>query len=77
MIRSHTDKQSGGKCKWRIIIIIKKFKRRKSNVRFNDNSWGADLAEIESWCSKKKNVQYLLCVVDVILSNLILVIWIN
>ena len=43
-------------------------------MRFNDNSWGADLAEIESWCSKKKNVQYLLCVVDVILSNLILVI---
>ena len=43
----------------------KKFKRRKFYVRFKDNIWSADLAEIRSLSSKNKNVRYLLCLIDV------------
>ena len=42
--------------------VIKKLKRRKVYVRFKDNIWAADLAEMESFSSKNKNVKYLLCV---------------
>ena len=41
--------------------VIKNFKRRKVYARFKDNIWAADLAEMESLSSKKKNVKYLLC----------------
>ena len=34
--------------------VIKKFKRRKVYVRFKDNIWAADLAEMESLFSKNK-----------------------
>ena len=34
-------------------------------ARFKDNIWAADLAEMESLSSKKKNVEYLLCVINV------------
>ena len=44
--------------------IIKKFKRRKVYIRFKDNIWPADLAEMESLSSKNKNVKYLLCIID-------------
>ena len=44
---------------------IKIFKRRKVYARFKDNIWAADLAEMESLCSKNKNVKYLLCVINV------------
>ena len=42
--------------------VIKKFKRRKVYARFKDNTWAADLAEMESLYSKNKNVKYSLCV---------------
>ena len=45
--------------------VTKKFKRRKIYVRFNDNIWAADLAEMESLSPKNKNVKYLSCVIDV------------
>ena len=45
--------------------VPKKFKRRKVYVRFKDNVWPADLAEMGSLSSKNKNVKYLLCVIDV------------
>ena len=45
--------------------VIKKFKKRKVYVRFKDNIWAADLAEMESLSSKNKNAKYLLCVIDV------------
>ena len=45
--------------------VIKKFKRRKVYARFKDNIWAEDLAEMESFSSKNKNVKYLLCVIDV------------
>ena len=44
--------------------VIKKFKRRKVYVKFEDNFWAADLAEIESLLSKNENVQYLLSITD-------------
>ena len=46
-------------------LITKKFKRRKVCMRFKDNTWSADLAEMESLPSKNKNVKYLLCAIDV------------
>ena len=44
---------------------IKKFKRRKAYTRFKENIWAADLAEMESFSSKNKNVKNLLCVINV------------
>ena len=44
--------------------VIKKFKRRKVYARFKDNTWAADLAEMESLFSKNKNVKYLSYVID-------------
>ena len=40
--------------------VIENFKRRKVYARFKDN-----LADIESYSSKKKNVKYVLCVIDI------------
>ena len=45
--------------------LIKIFKRRKICARFKDNIWVEDLAEMESSSSKNKNVNYLLCLIDV------------
>ena len=45
--------------------VIKKFNRMKVYVRFKDNIWAADLAEMESLSSKNQDVKYLLCVIDV------------
>ena len=45
--------------------VIKKLKRRKVYARFKDNIWVGDLAEMGSLFSKKKNVNYLLCVTDI------------
>ena len=48
--------------------VIKKLKRKKVYARFKDNSWSADLTEMESLSSKNKNAKYLLCVIDVSLN---------
>ena len=45
--------------------VIKKFKKRRVYTIFKDNIWVADLAEMESWRSKNKNIKYLLWVIDV------------
>ena len=45
--------------------VIKRFKRRKVYVRFKDNIWSVDLAEMRSLSSMNKNVKYLLCVIGV------------
>ena len=34
-------------------------------ARFKGNVWAVDLAEMESFSSKYKNIKYLLCVKDV------------
>ena len=41
-------------------------------MKFKDNIWAADLAEMGSLFSKKKNVKYLLCVIDAFTSYLII-----
>ena len=46
-------------------LVIKKFRRRKIYTRFKNNIWSADLADMESLSSNKKNVKYLLCIIDV------------
>ena len=43
--------------------VIKKFKRWKVFVRFKDNVWAADLAEMGSLSSNSRNVKYLLQVI--------------
>ena len=45
--------------------LIKKSKRKKVQVRFKDNIWAANLAEMESLSYKHKNVKMFLCVIDV------------
>ena len=45
--------------------VIEKFKRIKFCTRFKDNILAADLATMESYSSKNKNVKYLLCAIDV------------
>ena len=42
--------------------VIKKFKKRKIYVKFKDNIWAADLAEMRSLSSKIENVK---CVINV------------
>ena len=44
------------------IPVIKKFKLRKVFVRFKDNIWVADLAEMRPFSSKNGGVKYFLCV---------------
>ena len=44
---------------------MKKFRRRKVHTRFEDNTQAADLAEMELFSSKSKNVKQLLCVIVV------------
>ena len=44
--------------------VIKKFEK-KVYAKLKDNIWAADLAEMKSFSSKNKNVEYLLCVIDI------------
>ena len=44
--------------------IIRKFKRRKVYSSFRDNSWGVDLADMQSLSKYNKGIKYLLRVVD-------------
>ena len=45
--------------------VVKKFKIRKVSSRFKDSIWATDLAEMGSLSSKNRDVNYLLCVLDV------------
>ena len=44
--------------------IIRKFKRRKVYSSFRDNSWGVDLADMQSLSKYNKEINYLLCGID-------------
>ena len=44
--------------------IIRKFKRRKVYSSFRDNSWGVDLADMQSLSKYNKGIKYLLCAID-------------
>ena len=44
--------------------LAEEIKRSTTYARFKDNIWEAELAEIESFSSRNKNVKCLLCVID-------------
>ena len=44
--------------------VIKKFKRRGVFAIFKDNIWGKDLSKMRSLFFRYKNVEYLLCLID-------------
>ena len=44
--------------------VIKKFEKRKVYSQFKDNTWGVDLADMQSLSRKNKGIKYLLCAID-------------
>ena len=46
--------------------VIKKFKRRGVFAIFKDNIWGKDLSKMRSLFFRYKNVEYLLCLIDLL-----------
>ena len=44
---------------------VKKFKKRKVHSPFTDNSWGADLADMQLICKLDKGIHFLLCAIDI------------
>ena len=46
--------------------IIRKFKKGKVYSSFNNNIWGADLADIQLISKYNKGIKFLLCVFDVL-----------
>ena len=44
--------------------IIKKINKRKVYSQFKDNTWGVDLADMQSLSRKNKGIKYLLCAID-------------
>ena len=44
--------------------IIRKYKRQRLYSSFRDNSWGADLADMQSLSKYNKVIKYLLCAID-------------
>ena len=44
--------------------VIKKFNKRKVYSQFKDNTWGVDLADMQSLSRKNKGIKYLLCAID-------------
>ena len=44
--------------------IIRKFNQRKVYSQFNNNVWGVDLADMQSFSRKNKGIKYLLCAID-------------
>ena len=45
--------------------IIRKFKKEKVYVPSNDDTWGADLADMQLISKYNKRIRYLLCVIDI------------
>ena len=45
--------------------IIKKFRKRKIHPAFNNNIWGADLADMQLLRRYNKGIRFLLCVIDI------------
>ena len=46
--------------------VFRKFKRRKVYSSFSDNSWGVDLADMQSLSKYNKGIKYLLCAIDLL-----------
>ena len=43
--------------------IIRKFKKRKVHLSYRDNTWGVDLADMQSLSKYNKRIKYLLCAI--------------
>ena len=43
--------------------IIRKFKNRKVYSSYRDNTWGVDLADMQSESKYNKGIKYLLCAI--------------
>ena len=46
--------------------IIRKFKRQKGYSFFRNNTWGADLADIQSLIKYNKGIKHFLCAIDLL-----------
>ena len=44
--------------------VTKKINKTKLYSKFKDNTWGVDLADMQSLCEKYKGIKYLLCAID-------------
>ena len=44
--------------------IFWKFRKRKVYSSFRDNTWGVDLADMQSLSKYNKRIKYLLCAID-------------
>ena len=44
--------------------IVRKFKKRKVYSSFENNIWGADLADMQLISKHNKEIRYILCVID-------------
>ena len=47
-----------------INLLLKKIDKRKLHSQFKDNTWGVDLADMQSLSRKNKGIKYLLCAID-------------
>ena len=45
--------------------IIRRFEKRKVQSSFIDNTWGADLADMQLLSKFNKGFRFLLCVIDI------------
>ena len=45
--------------------IIRKLEKRKVHAAFKDNTWGADLADMQLLTKYNKGIRFLLCVIDI------------
>ena len=45
--------------------IIRKFEKRKVHAAFKDNTWGADLADMQLLSKYNKGIRFLLCIIDI------------
>ena len=45
--------------------LLENFKKRKVYSGFKDNTWGADLADMQLISNFNKGIRFLLCVIDI------------
>ena len=49
--------------------VIKEFNKRKVYSQFKDNIWGVDLADTKLLSKQNKDIKYLLCAIDLLVST--------
>ena len=48
-----------------INLLLGKFRKRKVYSAFEDNIWGADLADMQLLSKYNKGIRFLLCAIDI------------